>query len=99
IVDPADYAAVMEDMRAGQGATTLQTRRRLATKAFARTSAYDSAISRWLQAVPSPVGGGVFLSTLTLSATLKQPLHYGENPHQKAAFYATGNASPSLATA
>ncbi len=95
IVDPADYALVMEEMKAGQGATTADTRRKLAAKAFSRTAAYDSAISQWFNAqnnVPFP-------PSLTISGTLKQALHYGENPHQKAAYYVTDSVSPSLATA
>lgn len=94
IVDPSDYAAVMDEMKSGKNATTPATRRMLAAKAFSRTSAYDSAISSWFNQqnnIPFP-------TALTISGSLKQSLHYGENPHQKAAFYATGTG-PSLATA
>jgi phosphoribosylaminoimidazolecarboxamide formyltransferase/IMP cyclohydrolase len=95
IVDPSDYAAVMDEMKAGKNATTPSTRRMLAAKAFSRTSAYDSAISSWFNQqnnVPFP-------TALTISGQLKQSLHYGENPHQKAAFYATAGNGPSLASA
>lgn len=95
VVDPADYAQVMEEMQAGKGATTTLTRRKLTAKAYSRTAAYDSAISAWFNVqndVPFP-------ASLTLNGTLKQALHYGENPHQKAAYYVTDSVSPSLATA
>lgn len=94
VVDPDDYAHVMEEMKTG-GETTAGTRRMLAAKAFSRTAAYDSAISGWMNAQE----GTLFPPSLTLSGTLKQSLHYGENPHQKAAYYSTGEAAPSLATA
>jgi phosphoribosylaminoimidazolecarboxamide formyltransferase/IMP cyclohydrolase len=95
IVDPSDYATVMDEMRASKGATSLDTRRKLAAKAFSRTAAYDSAISQWFNGqnhVPFP-------TSLTISGSLKQSLHYGENPHQKAAYYVTDSVTPSLATA
>lgn len=95
VTDPADYAAVMEEMRAHKGGTLPQTRQQLAAKAYGRTAAYDSAISRWFAAQL----GDDFPATLTLSGTRQQMLHYGENPHQKAAFYATPSNQPSLATA
>jgi phosphoribosylaminoimidazolecarboxamide formyltransferase/IMP cyclohydrolase len=85
VVDAADYAAVIGAMRANRGATTLDLRKRLAAKAYARTAAYDAAISNWLfaqlgeTATPYRAFGG----------TLAQPLRYGENPHQWAAFYKT----------
>ena len=95
IVDPTDYAGVMEEMKNGGNATTVETRKKLAAKAFSRTAAYDAAISGWFNEhnrVPFP-------EQLTLAGTLKQSLHYGENPHQKAAYYATDMKNPSLATA
>ena len=97
VVDGADYAPVLEAMRANKGATTLDLRRRLAAKAYARTAAYDAAISTWLfeqlgeTATPSRAFGG----------TLAQGLRYGENPHQWAAFYKTAqgaNPRPGVAT-
>ncbi|MDE3017360.1 MAG: bifunctional phosphoribosylaminoimidazolecarboxamide formyltransferase/IMP cyclohydrolase, partial [Pseudomonadota bacterium] len=94
IVDPADYARVMEEMKT-EGETLPETRRALAAKAFSRTTAYDGAISGWMHAQE----GTLFPPLLTISGALRQPLHYGENPHQKAAFYATGEAASSLATA
>jgi phosphoribosylaminoimidazolecarboxamide formyltransferase/IMP cyclohydrolase len=95
VTDPSDYAGVMDEMRAGKNATTIETRRKLAAKAYSRTAAYDSAISQWFNAQ----NGDAFPASLTVSGTLKQALHYGENPHQKAAYYVTDTTSPSLATA
>ncbi|MBY0364060.1 MAG: bifunctional phosphoribosylaminoimidazolecarboxamide formyltransferase/IMP cyclohydrolase [Phreatobacter sp.] len=97
IVDGADYGPVVDAMKANGGATTLDLRRRLAAKAYARTAAYDAAISNWLfneldeTATPYRAFGG----------TLAQSLRYGENPHQWAAFYKTPqgpNARPGVAT-
>ncbi len=95
IVNPADYAGVTAEMQANGNSVTPATRKRLAASAYARTAAYDSAISNWF----AKQLGEPFPATLTLSGTLKQTLHYGENPHQKAAFYATAQAAPTLATA
>ena len=94
VVDPADYAMVMDEMRANKG-TTAETRRKLAAKAFSKTAAYDSAISGWFNAQNHEP----FPTALTISGHLKQSLHYGENPHQKAAYYVTDSVTPSLATA
>jgi phosphoribosylaminoimidazolecarboxamide formyltransferase/IMP cyclohydrolase len=95
ITDTKDYGRVMEEMRAHQGATTENLRRALALKAFQRTAAYDGAISRWL----SGMEGEAFPALLPVTGTLAQALHYGENPHQKAAFYRDGSHGPSLASA
>lgn len=86
IVDPADYAEVGAQINAN-GETTLELRRRLAAKVYARTSAYDAAIASHLakefsagsESAPAPVLG--------IQSQLVQPLRYGENPHQKAALY------------
>jgi phosphoribosylaminoimidazolecarboxamide formyltransferase/IMP cyclohydrolase len=75
VTDPADYKKIME-----VGGVSKQFARELAAKAFARTAAYDSAIANWFG------GNGFFVH-----AKLQQELRYGENPHQKAAFYITGN--------
>ena len=84
IVDPADYAAVGELVKAS-GGTTLELRRKLAAKVFVRTAAYDAAIAAHLTREFS--GGAEPLPALAISAPLAQPLRYGENPHQKAALY------------
>lgn len=82
IVDASDYPAVLAELKA-DGQTTLQTRRRLAAKVFRHTAAYDSYISNYL----STELGEEFPEQMTLTYELKQTLRYGENPHQKAAFY------------
>jgi phosphoribosylaminoimidazolecarboxamide formyltransferase / IMP cyclohydrolase len=84
VVDPADYAQVAEQIRS-EGGTTLELRRTLAAKVYARTAAYDAAIAAHLSREFS--GGVVPPPALAVSAPLVQPLRYGENPHQKAALY------------
>jgi len=95
VVEPEDYAAVMAEMAAHDGATTPALRRRLAATAFARTASYDAAISRWF----SRVNDEPFPKRFALAGALKQTLRYGENPHQQAAFYATGATRRGVATA
>jgi phosphoribosylaminoimidazolecarboxamide formyltransferase/IMP cyclohydrolase len=95
VVSPADYKAVIDDMTAHGGATTEGVRRRLAATAYARTAAYDSAISGWFAGQL----GQTFPERLTVSGTLQQTLRYGENPHQQAAFYVTGDKRPGVASA
>jgi phosphoribosylaminoimidazolecarboxamide formyltransferase / IMP cyclohydrolase len=89
IVDPADYAVVAEQIQS-TGNTTLELRRKLAAKVFARTAAYDGAISAHLHKAFS-AGDGVLPQALGVSAPLVQPLRYGENPHQTAALYGKFN--------
>ncbi|MEQ1671072.1 MAG: bifunctional phosphoribosylaminoimidazolecarboxamide formyltransferase/IMP cyclohydrolase [Hyphomicrobium sp.] len=89
IVEPEDYAVVLGDMAKHDGATCPKLRRRLAQKAYARTAAYDGAISNWLGAVsdhPEAKPEG-FPRTFSVQFTKKQAMRYGENPHQHAAFY------------
>jgi phosphoribosylaminoimidazolecarboxamide formyltransferase/IMP cyclohydrolase len=95
VVEAADYQAVLDELAAHDGAVTLTLRKRLAAKAYARTAAYDAAISNWFAAqlkTDAPdfraVGG-----------RLIQSLRYGENPHQNAAFYSTPERRPGVATA
>ncbi len=83
IVDPADYDAVADELAAHDNATAKDTRRRLAAKAFARTASYDAAISQWFGAQSGDLLGTYFAT----GGTKLQALRYGENPHQKAAFY------------
>ena len=94
VVDPADYGRVIEQMRAG-GATTDDFRRTLAAKAYARTGAYDAAIAGWFAGVLDEP----FPERLVFAGARKQVMRYGENPHQKAAFYVSGDARPGVATA
>ncbi|HXQ67568.1 MAG TPA: bifunctional phosphoribosylaminoimidazolecarboxamide formyltransferase/IMP cyclohydrolase, partial [Alphaproteobacteria bacterium] len=86
VTDPAEYGAVLADLAAHDGATSLALRRRLMALAYARTAAYDAAIAEWLGAQ----SGDIFPETLGIAARLKQRLRYGENPHQRAAFYIGG---------
>src|SRR5262245_35649102 len=85
VVDPADYDEVAKQI-SETGNTTLDLRRQLAAKVFARTAAYDAAIASHLtrEFSPSP---SALPATLTISVPLAQPLRYGENPHQAAALY------------
>ena len=92
--DPSDYTAVLDCLTENKGATTLALRKRLAAKAFARTSAYDAAIATWFAAEI----GEATPARRVFSGTLKQALRYGENPHQQAALYLTAPSEPGIAT-
>jgi phosphoribosylaminoimidazolecarboxamide formyltransferase / IMP cyclohydrolase len=83
VTDPADYAGLIAALGEHKGATMLALRRDLAAKAFARTGAYDAAVAAWF----ARQQGEMFPETLTVAATRRQLLRYGENPHQQAAFY------------
>jgi len=85
LVDPADYSVVAEQIKAN-GNTTLELRRTLAAKVYARTAAYDAAIAAHLQKAFNPETVSL-PKALAISAPLVQPLRYGENPHQAAALY------------
>ena len=94
VVDADDYAKVLAELST-HGGTTLSLRKALAQKAYARTAAYDAAISNWLAGVlgdPAPAYRAV-------GGKLAEALRYGENPHQTAAFYRTGEQRPGVATA
>jgi phosphoribosylaminoimidazolecarboxamide formyltransferase / IMP cyclohydrolase len=95
VVDPGDYSGVLAEMRANGGATTLPFRKMLAAKAYARTAAYDAAISGWF----AEELGEQAPAWRTFSGRLAQNLRYGENPHQWAAFYLGHKARPGVATA
>jgi len=95
VVDAEDYAVVRDEMAANGGATTAELRKKLAAAAYARTAAYDSAISQWFACEL----GETFPRRLTFGGDLKQVLRYGENPHQRAAFYLGGHARAGVATA
>ena len=82
IVDAADYDLVISEIEANQN-TTLKTRQMLAGKVFNHTAAYDAMIAKYF----NDINGNEFPPTLTVTYDLKQGLRYGENPHQKAAFY------------
>jgi phosphoribosylaminoimidazolecarboxamide formyltransferase/IMP cyclohydrolase len=84
VTDPADYEALLTELDAYGGNTTLELRKMLAAKAFALTAAYDSTISQWFAFSDQ---GERFPKSWTSASTLKMPLRYGENPHQQAALY------------
>jgi phosphoribosylaminoimidazolecarboxamide formyltransferase/IMP cyclohydrolase len=86
VVDPFDYAEVAKQI-SGSGNTTLELRRKLAAKVFARTAAYDGAIAAHLQKEFKPAPTSSLPASLNIFAPLAQPLRYGENPHQAAALY------------
>ncbi len=95
VVDAGDYADVLAEMAQHGGATTLALRKKLAAKAYARTGAYDAAISNWFAdrlGDPAP-------AYRAFGGTLAEPLRYGENPHQSAAFYRTPDLRAGVATA
>jgi phosphoribosylaminoimidazolecarboxamide formyltransferase/IMP cyclohydrolase len=94
IVDPGDYPSVAESVTT-TGGTEIGQRRALAAKAFARTAAYDGAIAAWF----AQATGETFPERLMLTGTRQSILRYGENPHQRAAFYATGQTRMGLAAA
>ena len=95
IVEPSDYAGVLEEMRANNNTTTFETRRKLAARAFARTAAYDAMISNWLLAE----AGETIAPYRAFGGPLIASLRYGENPHQAAGFYRTGEQRMGVATA
>ena len=95
LTDPSDYAEVAAALDAAGGALDGDLRRRLAQAAFARTAAYDASISNWLAerlGVEAP-------GRVAFAGAAGRALRYGENPHQRAAFYATAGAGPGVATA
>jgi phosphoribosylaminoimidazolecarboxamide formyltransferase/IMP cyclohydrolase len=87
VTDPADYAGLLQEMGAANGALGASTRFRLARKAFSHTAAYDSAISNYLTALQADGSREAFPTRLNMQFDRVQTLRYGENPHQSAAFY------------
>src|SRR4051794_16068525 len=83
VTDPAQYPALLEELRANGGALSLETRERLAAAAFARTAGYDRAVSAYFA---GRGGAEEWPAVLDLRFVRKLALRYGENPHQKAAF-------------
>jgi len=92
---PEDMAEVLAELQANGGASSLDLRRRLAARAYARTASYDSAISTWFAGQV----GDQWPARKTLSGQRVQAMRYGENPHQAAAFYRTSEARPGVASA
>ena len=93
-VDKAGLDEALAALEA-DGATSLDLRKRLAARAFARTAAYDAAVSGWFAGQL----GDTTPARKTIAGTLAQTLRYGENPHQTGAFYRTGEARPGVAHA
>jgi len=87
VTDPKDYKILQTDLQSNSMHLSRELSKELAAKAFARTAAYDSAISNWF--------GG---EQMNVTAKLKQELRYGENPHQNAEFYVTGEGGIANAT-
>ncbi len=94
VVDPADYPAILAAI-AETGGVPYEMRQKLAAKAYARTAAYDSAISTWFaKAIDYPE-----IPYRSFAGSLREVMRYGENPHQWAGFYANGDTRPGVATA
>ena len=100
VTSPDDYETIAQEMESSGGTLSLETRWRLAQKAFATTAAYDSAIASTLERISSPDSDGTssglatsggFPQTLRLTFRKAFDLRYGENPHQKAALYSDGS--------
>ena len=95
VTDPDDYAAVLNALELNTGSLSLDFRRKLAAKAFARTAAYDAAISGWFAEalkIEEP-------AWRAFGGRLETVMRYGENPHQSAGFYVNGDKRPGVATA
>lgn len=93
--DPADYPDILAALEKGEGSTSLALRKQLAARAFARTAAYDSGIAAWYARtleIEAP-------NQIAFAGKLAEALRYGENPHQKAALYVTGEQRPGVAAA
>ena len=95
VTDPADYDGLLGEIVSSGGAVSLDTRRRLARKAYGLTAAYDAAIAAWF----AREEGVAFPETLVVAARLADETRYGENPHQRAALYRTDDKRPGVASA
>ena len=95
LTDPSDYPALLDALKADDCQTTYALRQQFAAKAFARTAAYDSVISNWFAealSIDMP-------QYRAIGGSLREAMRYGENPHQSAGFYVTGDQRPGVATA
>lgn len=95
VTDPSDYAALLEALESEDGHTSYALRQKLAAKAYARTASYDAMISNWFAEaleIETP-------DYRAIGGILKEKMRYGENPHQSAGFYLTGENRPGVATA
>ena len=87
VVDPADYAEVLAELRGNGNALSAALRFRLMQRAFAHTAAYDTAIAGWLAASDKTHEPRAFSQSLAIIGDKREDLRYGENPHQRAALY------------
>ena len=95
ITNPSDYWSLIDELQNNKGSLSHEFRQHMAAKAFARTAAYDAAISNWFAdelSVENP-------KHRALAGSLRDVMRYGENPHQSAGFYVTGEMRPGVATA
>ena len=88
VTDPSDYVWLTQELKNADCHIAAEHAQKLAAKAFARTASYDTAIANWFSGQTS---ANIFSDQLNITAKLRQALRYGENPHQQAAFYVTGN--------
>jgi phosphoribosylaminoimidazolecarboxamide formyltransferase/IMP cyclohydrolase len=95
VVDVSDYSVITEALAANNGATSLELRKKLAQKAYARTAAYDAAISNWF----ANAIGETTPAYRAIGGALAEAMRYGENPHQSAGFYRTPEQRFGVATA
>ncbi|MDD9725403.1 bifunctional phosphoribosylaminoimidazolecarboxamide formyltransferase/IMP cyclohydrolase [Roseovarius sp. SK2] len=95
VVDVQDYKALLAELDTHDGQTTYAFRQKLALNAYARTGAYDAAVSGWMAGALNETAP----RRRAVAGQLAQTLRYGENPHQSAAFYTDGSARPGVATA
>ena len=94
VTDPDDYGSVIAELEQS-GGTSLDTRRKLAAKAYSRTASYDAAIASWF----AEQNNATFPDRMPFAGTKIQECRYGENPHQVAAFYRNSENRPGIATA
>ena len=94
VVDPADYPSLAAELARSGRVLSAATRFALARKAFSHTAAYDGAISNWLTARAADGSSVEFPDRINLQAAKVQDLRYGENPHQRAAFYRDDRPAP-----
>ena len=92
IVDVEDYDALLAELEANDGKTTYGFRQKMAQNAYARTAAYDAAVSNWM----AGAAGVETPRRRAFAGEIKQTLRYGENPHQQAAFYVDGGNRPGV---
>ena len=95
ITDPRDYKTLIDQLKRKNGSTTYDFRQQMALKAFKKTSTYDQAISQWMSSKKE----GAFLELFSINGKLQEELRYGENPHQRGAFYKIDNSRFGVSTA